>query len=316
MLYAVARFCVRRRWVVFGAWFLVTVVLVVVLHGLGDRTNDNLSLPGTDSQHATDTLARSFPDQANGTSPIVLHAHSGKLTDSQYANAVNQAAAGVAKEPHVASVVNPLTQQGAAALSKDGTTGYLSVTLSTSPGSLTVDDAQRIVDGANPAQAAGLQVETGGQLGQKLSKPSTDSSELVGIIAAMLILTLTFGTVAAMLLPIVNAIFALLSTLAIIRILGHVATVPTVAPTLATMIGLGVGIDYALFIVTRHIRGLQDGLAMDESISRAAATSGGAVFFAGCTVAIALISLAVATIPLVATLGLMAATSGLVAVRG
>ena len=95
-----------------------------------------------------------------------------------------------------------------------------------------------------------------------------------------------------MLLPIITAIFALASTLAIIRLLGHVVTVPTVAPTLATMIGLGVGIDYALFIVTRHFRGLRDGLPMDESIARATATSGGAVFFAGGTVTIALVSLA------------------------
>ena len=160
---------------------------------------------------------------------------------------------------------------------------------------------QTIIDGANPAKAAGMEVQTGGQLGQKVSKPATESSELIGIIAAMVILTLTFGTVVSMLLPILNAIVGLLATLAIIRMLGHVATVPTVAPTLATMIGLGVGIDYALFIVTRHFRGMSDGLSIDESIARAAATSGGAVFFAGGTVTIALVSLAVAGIPLVTT---------------
>jgi RND superfamily putative drug exporter len=317
VLYGLARFCVRRRFVVLGVWLVATVALVAISHTLGDNTNDNLSLPGTDSQRATDVLHKSFPAQANGTSPIVLHASNGKLTDSKYAGAVNEAAADVAKTPNVASVVNPLTKEGAGALSKDQSTGYLSVTLSKSPGSLSVDDAQKIVDAAaKPAKAAGLQVETGGQLGQKVSKPATESSEVVGILAAMVILTLTFGTVAAMLLPIVTAIFALLSTLAIIRMLGHVATVPTVAPTLATMIGLGVGIDYALFIVTRHFRGLHDGLAMEESIARAAATSGGAVFFAGGTVTIALVSLAVAGIPLVTTMGLMAAIAVVVAVIG
>ncbi len=111
-----------------------------------------------------------------------------------------------------------------------------------------------------------------------------------------------------------NAILALLTALAIIRLLGHVTTVPSVAPTLATMIGLGVGIDYALFIVTRHLRGLGDGLDYDESIARAAATSGGAVFFAGSTVTIALVSLLVAGIPLVTTMGLMAAIAVVVAV--
>ena len=314
VLYAVGRFSVRRRFIVLGVWFVVTVVLVAVSHRLGDNTNDNLSLPGTDSQHAADILAKSFPSQANGTSPIVLHTSSGQLTDSKYAGAVNDSAADVAKNPNVASVINPLSTQGASALSKDKATGYLSVTLAVSPGKLSEQDAQKIIDGANPAKAAGLQVETGGQLGQKVSKPSTESSELIGIIAAMVILTFTFGTVVSMLMPILTAILALLSSLAIIRLLGHVATVPSVAPTLATMIGLGVGIDYALFIVTRHFRGLNNGLPLHESIARAVATSGGAVFFAGGTVTIALVSLAVAGIPLVTTMGLMAAVAVVVAV--
>jgi RND superfamily putative drug exporter len=315
VLYRIAQFCVRRRVVVAGVWLVVTIALVAVSHSMGDNTNDNLSLPGTNSQHATDVLKQSFPTQANGTSPIVLHAPSGKLTDSKYASAVNTAAADLAKEPNVASVVNPLTPQGASALSKDQATGYITVGLMVSPGSLSKQDAQDIINAAaNPAKAAGLEVQTGGQLGQKVSKPATESSELVGIIAAMIILTFTFGTVTSMLLPIITAIFALLTTLSIVRILGHVLTVPTVAPTLATMIGLGVGIDYALFIVTRHFRGLHDDVPLHESIARAAATSGGAVFFAGCTVTIALVSLAIAQIPLVTTMGLMAAVAVVVAV--
>jgi RND superfamily putative drug exporter len=313
-LYRLSRLCVRHRFVVVAAWLIVTIAIVAVSHTLGETTSENLALPGTDSQRATETLERSFPDQAHGTSPIVLHADKGKLTEAQYASAVDQAAADVAKAPHVAAVVNPLTPQGASALSKDQMTGYLSVTLAVSPGELAVSEAQQIVDAADPAKAAGLEVETGGQLGQKVSKPSTESSELIGIIAAMIILTLTFGTIIAMLLPIVNAIVALLLSLALVRLLGHVTTVPSVAPTLATMIGLGVGIDYALFIVTRHLRGLGEGLELDESIARATAISGGAVFFAGGTVTIALVSLAVAGIPLVTTMGLMAGIAVVVAV--
>ncbi|HEY2201051.1 MAG TPA: MMPL family transporter, partial [Solirubrobacteraceae bacterium] len=300
MLYAIAKFCVRRRFVVLVVWLLAAVALVAVSHRFSDNTSDNLTLPGTGSQHATDALSHSFPDQSNGSSPIVLHVKSGKLTDSKYANAVNQAAADVAKTPYVASVVNPLTSQGASALSKSKATGYLSVTTTISAGQLSVGDAQAIIDAASkPAQGAGIEVQTGGQLGQKVSKPSTESSELIGILAAMVILTFTFGTVVAMLLPIFNAILALAITLSIVRMLSHVTTVSTVAPTLATMIGLGVGIDYALFIVTRHFRGLKEGLDLQESIARATATSGGAVVFAGGTVTIALVSLAVAGIPLV-----------------
>src|SRR5438270_558448 len=101
ILYSVARFCVRRKYVV------VAVVLVAVSHTLGDNTNDNLSLPGTDSQRASDTMAKSFPDQSKGTSPIVLHAKSGKLTDSNYSSALSQAVTDVSKAPHVASAVSP-----------------------------------------------------------------------------------------------------------------------------------------------------------------------------------------------------------------
>ena len=317
-LYKLAHGCVRRRWIVLAAWLLVTAVLVAVSHGLGEKTNDNLSLPGTGSDTAKATLSHSFAAQANGSSPIVLHARDGaKLTEPHLAEAVDSAAADLAKAEHVAGVVNPLTPQGASALSKDASTGYLSVTLDVSPGQLSEEEAQTIIDAAaKPAKAAGLEVETGGQLGQKVSKPKTESSELVGIIAACVILAFTFGTVVAMLLPILTAICALLSTLAIIRILGHAITVPTVAPTLATMIGLGVGIDYALFIVTRYFRWVSTGLSREESVARAAATSGGAVVFAGSTVTIALVSLAVANIPLVTTMGLMAAIAVVVAMVG
>src|ERR1700745_463070 len=211
-LYGLSRFCAGHRFWILTVWLVMAVALVGVSHRLGDNTNDNLTLPGTGSQSATDALSKSFPDQANGTSPIVLHVSNGKLTDSKYVGAVNQAAADVAKAPDVASVVNPLTSQGASALSKDQATGYLSVTLSVNPGQVSKADAQNIINAAaKPAQAAGIQVETGGQLGQKVSKPAVESSELVGIIAAMVILTLTFGTVVAMLLPIVTAILGLAS---------------------------------------------------------------------------------------------------------
>ncbi len=197
VLYGIARFSVRRRFVVLGVWLVAAIALIAVSHRLGENTSENLSLPGTDSQRATDTLTKSFPDQANGTSPIVLHAHSGKLTEAKYAKAVDEAAEDVAKAPHVASVVNPLTPAGASALSKDQSTGYLSVTLAVSPGELSVSEAQTIIDAANPAKAAGLEVQTGGQLGQKVSKPSTEISELIGIIAAMVILTFAFGCCSA-----------------------------------------------------------------------------------------------------------------------
>src|ERR1700735_1051539 len=127
VLYAIARFCVRRKFIVLAVWLIVAVALVAISHQMGDNTNDKMSLPGPNSQRATDILPNSFLTQANGPSPIVLHAPNGKLTDSKYSGAVNEAAADLAKQSDVASVVNPLTPEGASALSKDQATGYLTV---------------------------------------------------------------------------------------------------------------------------------------------------------------------------------------------
>src|SRR5690348_16294738 len=107
LLYAIARFCVRRRVVALAVWVLAVAALVTISHGFSDKTNDSVKLPGTDSQRATDALSHSFPAQSNGSSPIVLHVSSGKLSDAKYASAVNEAASDVAKAPHVAGVVSP-----------------------------------------------------------------------------------------------------------------------------------------------------------------------------------------------------------------
>ncbi len=315
VLYRLGKLCVRHRFVVIAVWLVAVIALVGVSHSMANLTNDSSSLPGTNSQAAVSTLQKSFPAAANGTSPIIFHAPSGQLTDSKYSQAINEGAADAAKQPHVSQVVNPLTPQGANALSKDKSTGYMTIGLSVSPGSLSTSQVQAIVDAATkPAKAAGLRTATGGQLGTKLSVPATESSEVIGIVAAIVILAFTLGTLVATFLPIVNAILGVLCTLAIIRMLSNVTSVPSVAPTLATMIGLGVGIDYGLFIVTRHFRGISDGLPVDESVARSVATSGGAVFFAGSTVTIALLSLLVANIPQVTAMGEMAAISVVIAV--
>src|ERR1700761_5655463 len=157
VLYRIAQVCVRRKWIVLVVWLVAAVALVAISKQMGDNTNDNLSLPGTNSQRATDLLKQSFPTQANGTSPIILHASSGQLTDSKYSQAVDQAATDLAKQSDVASVVNPLTPEGASALSKDKATGYLTVGLKVSAGSISEEQAQDIINAAaDPAEAAGL----------------------------------------------------------------------------------------------------------------------------------------------------------------
>ncbi|WCB93661.1 Membrane protein YdfJ [Baekduia alba] len=314
LLYGLGGFCVRRRWIVVGVWVVIVATLAIWARAAGPNTTDNLTLPGSDSQQATDLLTARFPQQANGTNPVVLTAPAGKkVTDDAYQQPIADAVAAFKTDPDVRDATSPLSQAGASLLSQDQRIGVIALNLRAAPSDLTTDDAQRIVDEAGPLTKAGLAVAAGGYVGQKVSKPETHSSEAVGLSMAVLVLLLTFGTVVAMGLPIVTALLGLVSGLSIITLISHVADVPTVAPTLATMIGLGVGIDYALFIVTRHQEQRRSGLATRESIARATATSGGAVVFAGTTVIVALLSLAVVGIPLVTTLGYTAAIVVLVA---
>ena len=163
------------------------------------------------------------------------------------------------------------------------------------------------MDAAEPGEKAGMEVVGGASIGTVLSPNDTSTSDVIGILAAMLILTFTFGTVVAMGMPIGTAILGLTTALGAIGLLGHVIAVPNIAHTVATMIGLAVGIDYALFLVTRHRTQLREGMEMHESVARAVGTAGTAVVFAGCTVVVALVSLAVAGIPLVSALGYTAA---------
>jgi RND superfamily putative drug exporter len=314
-LYAIGRFCSRHHWPVIGAWIALAVALLAIGHSAGSKTSENLTLPGTDSTTATELLEDNLPEQAYGSNPLVMEAPRGKqLTEPQYAAAVAETEKRLNALPDVNSAVSPLSPEGAAFLSKDRSIGYFPVVLAIGPGEIDEEEAERILDAAKPAKAAGLQTAIGAYVGQQLSKPATETSEAIGLAAAVIILLFAFGTATAMMLPIVSAVIGLACALSIIRLLEHVLEVPGVASTLATMIGLGVGIDYALFIVTRHKLQLADGMELRESIARATATAGGAVVFAGFTVVIALCSLAFAGIPLVSTLGFTAAVAVVVAV--
>ena len=314
LLYRLGHFCGKHHQVVLGVWVIILVGTVIAGRVAGTASSDNLTLPGTDSTAATDILDESLPKQANGTNPIVVKTTSGTLDTGDNRKAVTATVKSLKKSPYVRSAVSPLSDAGADALSKDKTIGYISLTLTLGPADLDEDEANEVIDAADPARDAGLEVAAGGYLGQEVSTPSTHSSELIGVLAAIAILLLTFGTVTAMAIPIATAIVGVVTTLSLIDLLSHVMEVPSVAPTLATMIGLGVGIDYALFIVTRHRQRLADGLEPAEAASRACATSGSAVAFAGGTVVIALCSLSVAGIPLITALGFVSAVAVLVAV--
>ncbi|MGE0026726.1 MAG: MMPL family transporter [Thermoleophilia bacterium] len=296
-------------------WVAVIVLMVLLVARIGALTTNDLTLPGTDSQRATDLLAAKFPPQQNGKSPIVFHAESGKIDTDARKNAIAKAAKALQAHPDVVSAPNPFGQNNAAQIAKDDTTAFIPVLLDINSADLTTEEAQEILDLAEvPVRGTGLEVAAGGSIGSELSKPETESSELVGIIAAMIILSFAFGTAVAMGIPIVTALAGLIVGLTGIGLMGHVVGIPDIAPTLATMIGLGVGIDYSLFLVNRHRRQLAEGMEMKESIALTVATSGGAVAFAGGTVVIALVALAVAGIPLVTSLGYASAVAVLTAV--
>ncbi|HVI36823.1 MAG TPA: MMPL family transporter, partial [Gaiellales bacterium] len=292
------------------------IVIVGAVRVVGSVTSNDLSLPGTGSQEAKDLLQEKFPPQQNGANPIVFDISSGKLTDSQYKKAVADSVKAIAKQPHVYSVTNPLSSGGQTAglLSKDKQTAFAPVLMDVSSGDLTEEIAQNVLDATDPAQKAGVTVAAAGSIGSTLSTDASETSEIVGILVAMVILSLVLGSLVSMGAPILTAVFGLGAALGLVGLAGHAVAIPSSGPTLATMIGLGVGIDYALFLVTRHQDQLRDGMPMSDSIANAVATSGSAIVFAGGTVVIALLSLAVAGIPLVTALGLASAIAVVAAV--
>ena len=269
LLYATGRFCARHNRIVIATWVVLAVAVVLIANAAGTKNSDNLTLPGTGSTYAQDLLTGSLPAQAYGTNPVVMQAPDGqKVTSSED---TSRRSSDTLKELRNADGVTkarrPVRQGGQGHISKDKTIAYISVTLADSPSDLTEEDADTIIDATSPASDAGLKVAVGGYLGQAVSKSDTESSEAIGLAAAVIILLFAFGTATAMALPIVTALIGLAISLALIKLLGHVAAVPSVAPTLGTMIGLGVGIDYALFIVTRHKLQLRDGMDIQESIA-------------------------------------------------
>jgi uncharacterized membrane protein YdfJ with MMPL/SSD domain len=281
VLYRLGRLCANRAIVVLAVWLGLVVAVQLVVARVGAETSNDLSLPGTESQQATDLLASRFPPQQNGSSPIVFHVTKGKITDSANKQAVESAYKALSKAPHVASAPDPFANSASGLVSKDATTAFTPVLLDIPNGDVTEELATAILDTTAPAQKAGVEVAAGGNLGSVLSKSPTESSEVIGLLAAMLILALTFGSLVAMGMPIITAVLGLATALGLIGLLGHVLNIPTVGPTLATMIGLGVGIDYALFLVTKHRDQMANGVDRHESIARAVATSGSAIVFAG-----------------------------------
>ncbi len=314
LLYRLGALCVRRKYIVLALWALVVAVVVAGVFHYGALTTNDIRLPGTGTQQASDLLRGQFPPQQNGASPFVFHVARGKLTDPADRRAVQDSLAAIARLPGVHDVLSPFAPGMQSSVSKDGRTALAQVLLDVNWGQLTQEKARQVFAAADPARKADIQVEAGGGIGSRISESHSRRSEKIGIAAALIILALTFGALVAAGMPVLTALVGLVVGLGLVGLLGHVVSIPNTAPTLATMIGLGVGIDYALFIVFRHRDQVHRGVPVDESIARAIATSGTAVVFAGGTVIVALLALLVANVPILGAMGYAAALTVVVAV--
>jgi RND superfamily putative drug exporter len=285
----VARSVLKHRARVMIAWPVILVVALGLSSGIGDKFSNNFSLPGTQSQRAADLLKRDFPAQAGDSDQIVLAALSGTVNDSAIRARVTSMLHQVAAAPHVTSVSSPYVANGAKAISPDGKVAFATVTFDEKANLLPVSATEHVIDLAKAAGSPQLKVALGGQAIEQAQKPSFGAATAIGLLAAMIILFITFGSLIAMGLPIITAILGLLTGIGLAGLASHLMDMPDFSTELAAMIGLGVGIDYALFVVTRFRENYLASGDLNGSIEGAMDTAGRAVLFAGVTVIIALL---------------------------
>ncbi|MFC9631052.1 MMPL family transporter [Streptomyces mirabilis] len=288
---ALARWCVRHRLVTVMLWLLALGGVSAAAAVAGSAYSNNYEVPGTESGRADRLLRQDFPGLGGDSDTVVWRTGPGTVRSAAVEQTMTGALDAIAALPGVASVVSPYEGQGTGRISGDGRTAYATVTFDDQADNLSRSEAQAVVDAAKAAETDGLQVELGGSAIGLTESSGGHLAEVVGVVVAAVVLLLAFGSLAASLLPIATALVGVGTAYASIVLLGHAMTVADFAPMLGMLIGLGVGIDYALFIVTRHRRGLKRGLAVAEAARNAVATTGRAVVFAGATVCIALLGM-------------------------
>jgi RND superfamily putative drug exporter len=288
---ALARWCYQHRIVVITAWIGLLIGLAVMSQAVKTSYDNSLTLPGTGSGNAQELLQRSAPAQAGDSDQIVWQVSHGSVRDHAVERRVSAMLARVSRLPEVASVTSPYNPGGATQVSTDGRTAYATVNFTATAESLDNADVSQVVATATAAAEPGLAVHLGGKAISDTEQASLSSASAIGIGAAAVILLLAFGSLFAMALPIVTAVAGVGSGLMLMAPLSHLMSVNGIAPILGALIGIGVGVDYALFIVSRHRRGLRSGLDPEQSAVVALNTSGRAVLFAGGTVCIALLGL-------------------------
>jgi putative drug exporter of the RND superfamily len=302
---ALGRFCARRRWWVLLVWLALLVVLAVLRSAAGGEFVNDYTVSGSQSADGLSVLDKTFPQQGGYAGQIVFHAKSGTL--SADVDAVNQSMTNVSKLPHVIRSASPFATQNSPQVSKDDTIAYGTVAWSVVPASLDSSYLDKLDDAVAPARDAGLQVEYGAGAGQIGTHTDDKSSEILGLACALLLLLFMFGSVIAALMPLVSAVFSVLAGLSLVGLLASALTFPTTAPTVATLLGLGVAVDYGLFLMARHREQLDHGMDVVTSAGRSAATSGAAIVVAGSTVVVAILGLYVSGVPFVGAMGLASA---------
>ena len=311
-LYRLGHWAFRRRRFVLGFWLALLVGMGVLSQAVKDDTNDAFNVPGTESQRALDLLDEKFPGSGGATARIVFAAPEGHTLDEErYRKVVDPTVERAQAVPQSVTTGEQFVKGFTP--SKDKTIGFADLHFAVPVEDLkdsTKDALERV---AGPAREAGLQVEfSGGVI--STSEEESSAGEQIGVVVAFIVLLVSFGSALIAALPLLTAIIGVAIGLSGIYALTSVVELNSTAPTLATMLGLAVGIDYALFIVSRHRQQLADGLEPAESVARATATAGSAVVFAGTTVLIALVGLLVVGIPFLSVMGLAAAGTVAIAV--
>ncbi|MFI6403362.1 MMPL family transporter [Streptomyces sp. NPDC050548] len=288
---ALARWCVRHRLAAVLLWLLAFGGVTAAAAVTGSAYSNDYEAPGTESGRATQLLKEAFPGLSGDSDTVVWRTSPGSVRAADVEQTMTGVLDKISGLPGVASVVSPYDGQGTGRISADGRTAYATVTFAHQAEDIDKSEAQAVVRAAKAAETDGLQVELGGSAIGLTESSSGHTAEIVGVAVAALVLFLAFGSLAASLLPIGTALVSVGTAYAAIVLLGHAMTVADFAPMLGMLVGLGVGIDYALFIVTRHRRGLKRGLSVTEAVTNAVVTTGRAVVFAGATVCIALLGM-------------------------
>jgi putative drug exporter of the RND superfamily len=296
-----ASFCYRRRRLVVAFWFAALIGVNVLSSTIGTNFTTNFSAPNTESTQASNLLTANFKAQAGDNVQVVMQG-TPSMTDPAVEQQAKAFIAEFEKIPHVVAVSDPFETPGG--ISKSGKVALANAQLDAKSQDISNDVGKQMIALAEKHSTPQLEVRLGGQLIQQSQRAPLPSSELIGLAAAIIILLIAFGSVLAMALPIVVALAGIAVGLPLIGLLTHVYPLQSFSTTLATMIGIGVGIDYALFVVTRYRQGLQSGLDPEQAVITAIDTSGRAVLFAGLTVIIALLGMLAIGLSFISGLGI------------